>query len=506
MFGRPASSVCWLFLSLALGLHVPLSAEAQSASVPIDSLYDRAERAAEAGSTDTALRLYGDILARDSSETQALRYRAHLYAEQKQYGKAAGELKRVQQLDSDLTDGDFGNRGWYLILAGDDLEAARDLSRQAMERDPSVFAWPLNLGHTFLLRYQPKSAKIYYRKAIERIETEDGYQSALSDFDTFVEQGYDKRRIWGMKDWFRTTYLSEGGGGDSDPLAFLGTWITIVVGLVSLFQKGEEAMTGRSRNAVRDWILHENLAERASNWAAGFKDLFDAIFTEHHFSWVCFYRSSLASAILVTILLLGMVGFEIMSLNELAGMGLFADFESAIMGSAYAILFGILFNLPVDYASLFQTRWVIQKMAETNRTILHLGFLLLDAVLTISIFFVWAAFIQIIALVASGQWVELSMSYIQILGEVPFAVFGYIAEGDHIVTALFISTFFTSVWIWLYAVAGFATQETISLFRGVDWMSEFFDVENRPVQALGLMLAVLTTGVFLVSAPFVLSL
>jgi len=33
-------------------------------------------------------------------------------------------------------------------------------------------------------------------------------------------------------------------------------------------------------------------------------------------------------------------------------------------------------------------------------------------------------------------------------------------------------------------------------------MRELFDVENRPVQALGLMLAILTTGVFLLSIPF----
>jgi hypothetical protein len=89
---------------------------------------------------------------------------------------------------------------------------------------------------------------------------------------------------------------------------------------------------------------------------------------------------------------------------------------------------------------------------------------------------------------------------------IPEFLFDRVLEGGNPLRAIVFSTFLTSIWIWLYAIAGVTMRSTVSLFRGVDWMSEFFDVENRPVQALGLMLAVLTTGVFLVSAPFVLSL
>jgi hypothetical protein len=35
-------------------------------------------------------------------------------------------------------------------------------------------------------------------------------------------------------------------------------------------------------------------------------------------------------------------------------------------------------------------------------------------------------------------------------------------------------------------------------------MRDLFDVENRPVQALGLMLAILTTSGFLLTIPFVI--
>lgn len=488
-----------LCLLLAVLLGGPALTYAQSSSVPIDSLYDRAEQASEAGSTETALRLYGDILRRDSSETVALRYRSRLYAEEERYRKAAEELKRVQQLDDSPPEDVIGNRGWYLLLAGRDLETARDLSREAMKRNPRSSSWPLNLGHTFLLRYQPQSAKIYYRKAIERIETEEEYRSALSDFDIFVEQGYDKERIWGMKDWFRTTYLSEGGGGNSDPLAFLGAWITIVVGLVSLFQKGEEAMASQSRDAVRDWLLNEQFVDQTSNWADSFKSLFDAVFTKHHFSWTCFYRSALASIIVVTVFLLGMVGFGTATLRSIA----YGEPDSLLFRVLYGIGLALTLNTVLDYISLLQTRWIIEYMAQAKSTAAHFGFLVLDAILTVGIFILGAGGLQV-TLAAIGGGLEDTSIFRALFFIMPGIIYDWVVEGGNPVRAMFFSTFLTSIWVWLYAIAGLVTQETISLFRGVDWLRQVFDVENRPVQALGIMLAVLTTGVFLISAPFVL--
>ena len=497
MTRSPASLISGLACLLLLSLFGPLSVSAQSASVSIDSLYARAERASKAGSTNTALRLYGDILARDSSETWALRRRARLHADQDKYEIAAQELKRARQLDDSPPEDVIGHRGWYLILLGENLDTARDLSRRAMEREPSAFAWPLNLGHTFLLRYQPKSAKIYYRKAIGRIRSDEEYQSALSDFDTFVEQGYDKKRIWGMKDWFRTTYLSEGGIGGADPLAFLGTWISIVVGLVSLFQKGGEAMTAQSQNLVRDWLLQTDRSDHLSSWPDSFKSLFDAVFTQHHFSWTCFYRSALASATVVTIFLLGMVGFGATTPREIA----LGSFDSVFVGFLWSIGLVIVINSVLDYISLFQTRWVIEYMARTSSTAAHLGFLLVDAVLTLGILVLSIGGIQII-----GVGLKDTSILQALFVTMPEFLYDRVLEGGNPLRAIVFSTFLTSIWLWLYALAGVAMRSAVPLFRSVDWMTEFFDVETRPVQALGLMLAVLTTGVFLISAPFVLSL
>lgn len=471
-------------------------APAQPASVPTDSLYARAERAAEAGSTKAAIQFYGHILAQDSTATEALDERADLYAEQEKYAKAAQDLKQVQQTDPTPSSHTLGERGWYLILGGK-LQEAREPTRQAMEQNPHYAAWPLNMGHSYALKSQPETAKFYYRKALRRLNSEEQYRKSLADFNRFAEEGRSRDDILAMKDWFQVTYLSEGVGGGPGPLALLGTWITIIVGLVSLFQKGEEAMTEKSQRVVRNWLLRDNLAEEGSNWVDSFESLFDAVFTEHHLSWTCFSRSVVASVTIITALILGMIGFGFTSTYQVARGGPIGLEMGVYIGVLSTIGFLVLFNAVVDYVSLFQTRWIISWMSDTRNNIIHFGFLALDSVLTLILFAYGLGGVMVI-IVGMGEmtaW-ELLFQYI------PSFMYRQIMSGDGLLGISLISTFFTSIWIWLYAIAGLTLQGSTSLLGGVEWMRELFDVENRPVQALSLMLAILTTGVFLLSIPF----
>jgi len=489
-----------LLLSLCLVLGGG-TASAQTSTLPIDSLEARAERAAESGSTAVAIKLYSRILERDSTNLGALSDRGFLYADQGQYAQAAADLGQFQKVDPTTPADIIGSRGWFLTLAGD-LEKARELARRAIEMDPSPGTWQLNLGHTYLLDDQPRTAKYYYRKAIARIETQEELKQYLSDFDTFIEQNRSPEEAETMKDWFHVTYLSEGEelrSREGGLLAFLGTWITLVVGLISLFQRGGEAMTEKGRSAVRSWLLRSKVEEKVSSWAESFESLFDAVFTERHLSWACFSRSVLASAIVVSVVLLGMIGFGTATPYEVAMTGL-AD--SWIAGVLYAFGFVILVNSFVDYISLYQTRWIISRMSGASNTVSHLVYLILDAVLTTGIIVLSVGGLQVFALAMQGG---LDASVWQLIVEMPLFLFHVLSAGEEpILIAMFASTYFTSVWIWLYAIAGLILQGSLSFLRGADWMKELFDVENQPVQALGIMLAVLATAVFALSAPFVL--
>jgi hypothetical protein len=201
----------------------------------------------------------------------------------------------------------------------------------------------------------------------------------------------------------------------------------------------------------------------------------------------------------VTVFLLGMVGFGVATFRSIA----FSGPDSLFLGVLYGIATAIVVNSVMDYISLFQTRWIIEWMAQTKRTAAHLGFLLLDVILTAGIVVLCAGGTQV-TLVTLGGGLEDTSIWRALFIIMPDIIFEDVVEGGNPVRAIVFSTFLTSIWLWLYVIAGMAMRSTVSLFRGVDWMTEFFDVENRPVQALGLMLAVLTTAGFLLSMPFVL--
>ena len=56
-----------------------------------------------------------------------------------------------------------------------------------------------------------------------------------------------------------------------------------------------EHLSADARESVALWLLgaHE------SSWATQFCRLFDSVFSDRHLSWRCFYRSALASVILL---------------------------------------------------------------------------------------------------------------------------------------------------------------------------------------------------------------
>jgi len=261
-------------------------------------------------------------------------------------------------------------------------------------------------------------------------------------------------------------------------------------------------MTKESQALVRGWLVREDRENQVSNWPDSFKSLFDAVFTKRHFSWTCFLRSVLASAIVVVTLLLGMVAFGVISFYEIAALTPTGSVALSIIAAITCI---VLLNSVVDYVSLYQTRWLIGKMATTGRTAVHVGLLALDAVLTTAIFVYSVAGVQLLAMMLQGFDASGLQLFELLFYSMPLTVYSWVMGGSEpVLWAVAASTFFTSVWIWLYVFAGMAMRGTLSLFRGFDVMRNLFDVEERPIHALGVMLAVLTTGAFLVGAPFLM--
>ena len=77
-------------------------------------------------------------------------------------------------------------------------------------------------------------------------------------------------------------------------------------------------------------------------------------------------------------------------------------------------------------------------------------------------------------------------------------------KGEPSFGIFFYSTYFTSVWVWLYALAGLIAQVAEHAGLGFTRLKRLFDTDTQPILSLGAISTVLVTVVYVVSAPFAL--
>ena len=162
---------------------------------------------------------------------------------------------------------------------------------------------------------------------------------------------------------------------------------------------------------------------------------------------------------------------------------------------AFRMIFilALVFNLVPDYISLLETRWILRKVAQASMKELIM-LLVLDAILTGVIFFSGVGIIILIYSVNTGDWVgvhtvlEFLNAFILFRGsEIPFGIFFY-------------STYFTSVWLYLFIAASIATKLLYSLGRTGNQVLALLKIEEKPFNSMGLLLIGLLTLAFAIYA------
>jgi hypothetical protein len=173
----------------------------------------------------------------------------------------------------------------------------------------------------------------------------------------------------------------------------------------------------------------------------------------------------------------------------------------------FAMTIGLVggINILIDYVSLYQTRRVIAWMTTADQAWRRGALLALDAGLTFLLPLVVTSTMQLVATFMSGQLSDTSPSFLLVTGlvEYPKFILGRLDDSP-ILQAMYISTFVTSIWLWLFVVGGALLRLLNSALSQVQWLSSLVDVEQEPVKALGVMLALLATVVFAAAAPVVL--
>ena len=281
-------------------------------------------------------------------------------------------------------------------------------------------------------------------------------------------------------------------------MTYLVAWLSTCGLCWALFSRGEAILSPDVKVRVRNVLQGESdLTGRVETWPQQFGHLFDAVFTEKHFSWKCFGRTALASLFAVGITLLLVITIR----THDSGFSL--DFLKLHVMPIYLYVILLLLNVVADYLSLLESRAVIQWMSAASSKVAWWGFLFLDIVCTGIIFVGLAWVLTTIYDVMIPPFERVSAFLDPGATKSVDQRIQHVSVSTILVTFLF-STFFASVWVWLYALSCFLVRTAKVTDRSWNVLTYCIDIENKPVLSLGTISIVLITLGYLVAAPFVL--
>lgn len=270
----------------------------------------------------------------------------------------------------------------------------------------------------------------------------------------------------------------------------------VLAGIVwKFFERVEALLTDDTKLEIAIWLLDRKaIGPTVQNWPTTVTKLFNRVWGDRHFSWKCLWRSSLASYVL---------GAAIMVVT-LVRLHDYTSLRSVGPWRAFVIL-GFVSSVIPDYISLLETRGVLAIMKRIQIPIVWSLFVCIDIALTFAtgwlgtygMFYVCARYRTFLF---THALVDLPRSGIAVLA----TIYGVSFSGRRNVLLdvfwntpyLIFPTFFTSVWLWLYAGSGFVLKAARRFDIGFDWFNRKFDIEKKPLQSIGLVAGVLVAVVY----------
>lgn len=293
--------------------------------------------------------------------------------------------------------------------------------------------------------------------------------------------------------------------GRQDLLRYLLAWTTVICGVIALFSYAESVTKLEAKRKVARWLQNLQIEGSLSNWPAQFGAVFDGVFGKRHFSLRCFWRSCVASIISVAVM--------VTLMKSLSPAGI-------LPGLGSIVYFFVVWNLFPDYLSLLETRYVIKWLSKKDSRIVVLVLLIVDFIITSLIWQVWfisstVVYMYVVLNILGsepyypfwglysglvGTWME-NIWYV--LYRILFLPIDQRYPHSMFATAMFYSTFFTSVWVWLYVCSGLVVKLINWIGISVGILKGYLDIEKKPILCIGFFACLLITILFLVLAPFV---
>lgn len=289
---------------------------------------------------------------------------------------------------------------------------------------------------------------------------------------------------------------------------YVASWFTCVAVIWKLFVFIEDTTTSKVKREVSKWLNSKHPNIDTIGWTSKFPDIFDSVFGKKHFSFHCFFKSSIASMFIVIVFALGWCAF---SPKELV------RFLSAYRDKTFLMmLYGILFyNIIADYFSLLETRYIITLMSQTKSIIKICSLLFIDFIASIFIFsfFLSLNSVTLLMFVKLPPLVPPEAGKLYMLLENSYDNFIYILQGGVLLfndfrplpyppIGIFVySSLFTSIWIWIYFVSISLLKMNKYLIRSLMFFKRFLDIDNKPFRSIGAFAIVIISAIYLLLIP-----
>jgi len=280
-----------------------------------------------------------------------------------------------------------------------------------------------------------------------------------------------------------------------------------VIGIIwFLFSNAEDTLKPKVKKDISKWLKNIDPIEPVKNWPDQFAAVFDRIFGEKHLSWRCFLRSSIASFSAIAIMIfIWLVLYPASFLATFEGM-------TSVEGAFVVLVFGSIVNLIPDYLSLLETRCLLLWMSRKSGKLWIFLLLVLDLIVT-SLIISIIGLIVYTAIIGWSVWklatsLGLTVEYplklvierwIELLGR----IWNLTTTGGFPVNPaiFFYTTFFTSIWLWIYALSGFSVKLAQKLNISLTWFKGKFDIDKKPLRSMALVSMLIVTIIFVV-VPF----
>lgn len=269
-------------------------------------------------------------------------------------------------------------------------------------------------------------------------------------------------------------------------------WLGAVTGVYTLFEKAEEVVTDETKEGISSWLDSTRASPPTMTLLFGSVGMFDAVFGTHWWSWRFFRRSCLASG----------VSFALtMALFTVRG-GL-AEFDEPAPTAIFYCSVAALPNLLVDYISLLETRFVLGLMSRARSSSAIALFVVFDVIATFVLVTLGFLLLWLVMSLKTGDRIDEAIAVVYDYSrEKSFLRHFFFGDGVFLrgkggLTGVVVySSYFTSVWIWLYLLSMLANRGIALLLQRFAWFLRWFDVRKKPIRTLGFMAVLIVSVAF----------